>query len=348
MGSVIGNAGGKGWRDGETEGLGKAFCYTEVARSVPSMITLLSKSTPTHRTWLLYNCSFTSESIESLFYYRSLTSRFTFNGDQRKLMHFSDHFDKIEKSMDKTQRPISSGVEESRSCKKDSEKRAARAYAKSRPRIDMDFISAAKQRSNDAWSEIKKICEGSARRFLKEDEEGIEEIVSDAYTMLLENIEQYDPGKGKGNVEANFISWINKTVQLAFMHHREKRLSEKRVQALTDIVAAFGVGFDEEDIDPCEKGEEILSFQYWKIQEEENSPEYAVRRKQLYDAIAEFDRGRVGTAIVLHFIYGHTIKEIAEYLNEKESTINNWINRGRKRLAEYLKKKGIDEHFFDR
>ncbi len=211
----------------------------------------------------------------------------------------------------------------------------------------MDFIIAATRREDYAWTKIKEICEGAARRLLKEDIVAIEDVVSNAIMKLIENIENYEPEKGRGNIEGNFIEWVNKTVEFEFLHYRDRRLKLSKEEMLTDLAFSLGFSPDDEDIDPYEKGEEIISLEYLKTNIDQNNPEKAFFRQELYNAVMDFPDERIRKVIVLHFIYGHTATKIAKLLNEKETTINNWIYRNKKRLKKRLIEKGIDENFFN-
>jgi len=212
----------------------------------------------------------------------------------------------------------------------------------------MDFIKGAKSKENYVWSKIGEICNGMVRRFLHKDVSAIDEVVSDTMTKLLENINNYDPERGNSNIEGNFIGWVNKTVEFAIMHYRDRILKSDREKTFVDLAISLGISPDEDDVDLYEKGEEIASFQYLKTHKNQKTPEYAQFIREFYDVITNFGDERIRKAIALYFMYDHTTREIAELLSEKESTVNNWIHRNKKRLKEHLIEKGIDEHYFVR
>ncbi|MCX8023310.1 MAG: sigma-70 family RNA polymerase sigma factor [Syntrophorhabdaceae bacterium] len=214
----------------------------------------------------------------------------------------------------------------------------------------MDFIEAAKRRDEKVWGQILEITKDALKRFKKEkDDIEQDDVVSITIAKLMEQIDAYEPERGKGNIEANFISWINKTTEFEVMHARERRIREVRNISLQNLVSAIMPDEnDEKDKDPHTMGENILSFiQYAQDEISINDPESRFMMTELIDAIMEFGDSRIKMVNILHYLYGMTTKEVAKIMNVKESAVNNWIQRYKKDLIRYLKGKGIDETYFD-
>ncbi|MCX7858314.1 MAG: sigma-70 family RNA polymerase sigma factor [Deltaproteobacteria bacterium] len=216
---------------------------------------------------------------------------------------------------------------------------------KKRARIDRDFINDAKEKKEYAWTEIKNRCEEAVRRYVKEDKELQEEIISMTIVKLLEQINLFDPDRGKGEVEANFVQWINETVRLEFLHWHDKKKREEREIPVEEYVLSLGIQSDSADFD--DKIEGVLSQDPYGIKKAQNDPELKLKLKEVIEAIKEFGDADIQKTNILHYVYGYTTKEIAEELGKKESTINTWIQRYKDKLRQHLKKKGIDENYFD-
>lgn len=58
-------------------------------------------------------------------------------------------------------------------------------------------------------------------------------------------------------------------------------------------------------------------------------------QKELYDDIMRLPN-KYRIVILLYYYSGYKIKEIAQIINKKESTIQTWLQRGRSRLKEYI------------
>ncbi len=213
--------------------------------------------------------------------------------------------------------------------------------------IDMDFIESAKKMDNEAWGRIMEICRGAVRRFIKKDDEAIEEIVSMSITKLMEHIDNYEPNRGKGNLEANFVQWINQTTRFEITHWREKKKKEERYIFIEDLACTFGHDTDDE-IDPSETGENILSHINYRYGDGRDNPEFQLALKEVIDVLTDFGDVHIQKTNIHHYIYGRTTKEIAEILGEKESTVNNWIHRYKVAIRNSFKKKGIDPSYLDR
>lgn len=211
----------------------------------------------------------------------------------------------------------------------------------------MNFIEAAKKRDDNVWCQIMEICRGAARRFIKMDDEAIEEIVSMGTTKLMEQIDTYEPERGRGNIEANFIQWINQTVRLEVTHWREKKRKEDMFISIEDLSWTFGYN-EEDDLDPSEIGENFLSHIVYKKDGRKNNPEFQLALKEVIDIIAGFGDVRLQKANIHHYIYGRTIEEIAVILGENESTVNNWIHRSKGAIRGRLRERGIDTTYLDR
>ena len=64
--------------------------------------------------------------------------------------------------------------------------------------------------------------------------------------------------------------------------------------------------------------------------------------RDLFEAIMQLDRDK-RTVIVLYYIEGYSIKEIAEILNVPAATIGTRLARARAKLAQYLKEEESNE-----
>ena len=64
--------------------------------------------------------------------------------------------------------------------------------------------------------------------------------------------------------------------------------------------------------------------------------------QDLFEAIMQLDRDK-RTVIVLYYIEGYSIKEIAEILNVPAATIGTRLARARAKLAQYLKEEESNE-----
>ncbi|MCX8109916.1 MAG: hypothetical protein N3D15_01515 [Syntrophorhabdaceae bacterium] len=213
----------------------------------------------------------------------------------------------------------------------------------------MDFIEAAKKRDNNVWGQIMEVCRGAARKYIKTDNEAIEEIVSMSTAKLMEQIDIYEPERGRGNIEANFIQWINNTTEFEITHWREKnKKMEERYISIEDLAWTFGHAHDD-DMDLSEAGENIIShITYREGEGHNNNPEFQLALKEVIDVIIGFGDIHIQKTNIHHYIYGRTTKEIAVILGEKESTVNNWIHRNKEAIKRRLREKGIDTTYLDR
>lgn len=210
----------------------------------------------------------------------------------------------------------------------------------------MEFIEAAKRRDNNAWSQIMEICNGAAKRFLKETPDIIAGIVSSTIERLMVQIDHYEPFRGKGNVEANFIEWINRTTEYEVMHWRDENKREER--NLSFEALAISLGVQDDDMDLTEKGEDIVSSILHKQEGSQNNPEFEYAKREVMDVIKDFGNVRIQQVNILHYLYGHTTKEIAKILGEKEPTVNNWIQRYKGQLKRHLMERGIGPQYLDK
>ncbi|MCX7965839.1 MAG: sigma-70 family RNA polymerase sigma factor [Syntrophorhabdaceae bacterium] len=211
----------------------------------------------------------------------------------------------------------------------------------------MYFIDAAKKRDENAWKHIMEICSSAVKRCIKADSLAIEEIVSTAIEKLMEQIDAYEPDKGMGNIEANFIQWINETIKFEIKHWRErnKRVHERFI-FIDDL--ATSLGLEDFDADPHELGENIISDIVYKNEDKNpRDPQFELAKKEIVHAILEFGDEKIKKVHILHYFYGHTIEEVAEIMNEKTTNINNWIHRNKNALRIHLSEKGIDTMYLE-
>lgn len=184
--------------------------------------------------------------------------------------------------------------------------------------IDIAFIEGLRKGSEKEWQYVLKICNRMAGRYVYNTEKR-ESLVSDVYTQVVEEIlTKFDPEYRNGNVEANFIGWLRIKVWDAYRH----TWRQKEIQKLSDQLPSLSP-----------------------------DPDTGLLAADVVKAILDYCRkknepARTRQIILLHFLYGHTTKEVARHMGEKFDLVNTLIHRTKKEFAKFLRRRGIDEHHF--
>ncbi|OPY80205.1 MAG: RNA polymerase sigma factor [Syntrophorhabdus sp. PtaU1.Bin153] len=184
--------------------------------------------------------------------------------------------------------------------------------------IDLSFIENLRKGHEKEWRHILGICDRMAGRYIH-DPLKRESLISDVYTQIVEEISStYDPQYRNTNVEANLIGWLQRKVWDAYRHTWRQRMFENSPDDLPSHDADPDTTLLGDDVTKA-----LLGF---------------CREKK--------EPARVRQIILLHFLYGHTTKEVARHMGEKFAAVNTLIHRTKKEFAAYLRRKGIDEHHF--
>lgn len=184
--------------------------------------------------------------------------------------------------------------------------------------IDLSFIENLRKGHEKEWRHILGICDRMAGRYVH-DPLKRESLVSDVYTQIVEEISRtYDPQYRNGNVEGNFIGWIQMKLRFAYMHTWRRTEALKLMDQMPSSDA---------DPDTTLLGDDVTKALLGFCKEKK-------------------EPARVRQIILLHFLYGHTTKEVARHMGEKFSAVNTLIHRTKKEFAAYLRRKGINEHHF--
>ncbi len=196
-----------------------------------------------------------------------------------------------------------------------------------------------------------ELCKGAVRKWLKpeEDHEDFEEIVPEMCEKMLKTIDNYEPERGHGTIEVNFKAWISKTAEFSVKQWRDRRKRDSRNIDFTEIAKSFVASHKGDEADKEKSVEDYLAYASSKagLVECIGNPEYELKKKELYRAITTFGDNHIAMVYTLHYIYGHTIEEIAKAMNLKTATVNTWLHRYRDKFMKHLKKAGIDPDYLE-
>ena len=91
----------------------------------------------------------------------------------------------------------------------------------------------------------------------------------------------------------------------------------------------------------CSKSLLTSAFRRHTVAEKENIPIHMPEHSEVYDAVLTLPEN-YRTAVHLHYFEGYSIREIAEMMHSRESTVKSWLFRARDLLRTQLKGANFD------
>lgn len=210
-------------------------------------------------------------------------------------------------------------------------------------KIDFAFIEACRDGDARAISAVKKICYSMFYGY-SHDNHLAGELAGTAISKIVIALRKYDPSKGKGNVEANFVKWVRSISQNIYIDYRDHK---KKEIAFSEL--ALGMGMNEPDHqlldDKSGSIEKLMSSEAYNKHCAENNPMLKIGIREVEAVFGEITDGRKQIALRLKFLYGLTTKEIADAMGQNFDAVQSLLFRGTKELRGLLLKRGIDSTY---
>jgi len=172
--------------------------------------------------------------------------------------------------------------------------------------------------NSDYFSHIIKRYKDKLRRYIRRltsaSDDNTDDILQDVFIKAYINIKSFDPS-------LKFSSWIYRIAHNeAISFYRKKKKHDDTFLYDEEIIENIS---DEIDI---EKEYIDLEFQ-----------------KSFTEAINDLDE-KYRNVIILKFIEGKDYDEISDIIKKPPGTVATWINRGKEKLKEIVKEKGLKRH----
>ena len=146
-----------------------------------------------------------------------------------------------------------------------------------------------------------ELCQKEVRRFLTALCNGeislAEDLAQDSFVKAYLNID-------KINDESKFKAWIYRIAYNTFLSHTRTVRNKSTLSDAYDMIS-------------------------------DDTPEHKFRYQSLYNALSMLPE-KIRSAILLYYMSGYTIKEIAEITDCTEETVRQQLSRGRKHLKGLL------------
>ena len=205
-----------------------------------------------------------------------------------------------------------------------------------------EFLKRLSDGDNAAWDEVRRACFLRIYSYVK-DRDLAMDIAQQTCMKIWEYLPTFHAEKGRGSLGANLRAWINRicfNTLSSFMKERKKEIM------LDDMVDAWGM--DSSDIVRILNRTDAvfargrLSYVY-----HEGDPASGVVMNEIVSEILKLADDRKKKALILRCIYGHTIDEIANIMNENFDAVQTLMYRALAKLRENLSSRDIDISYPD-
>jgi len=214
------------------------------------------------------------------------------------------------------------------------------------PAINKPFIEALRAGGEEETALAHAILYARIYLFVQD-----QDIAEDLTQQVIEKMvkrkwRDFQPKKGRGNIEANFRAWIREVSKNAFLDHRKKRVREMTLSELGQAM-----GFDSRDMRALDKDFEALdhalSMEVYRRNPLKDNPLWKLDADRIIEAVLEVPEKHKRMAFLLKFGYGFSIEDTARIMKANMDRVTTDIYRTQKKVREILISWGIDATHLD-